>query len=154
MYDEFVERGVVKELEREDGTCSAASGPFVKGRLSRNLGFWENVLQAPEPILSIIRQGYFSVPESRLFNNQSSAKRDEEFVSQAAAELVSNGCVVEVKELPYDCNPLLVVTSHSGKKRLVVNVNQYLRIDKFKYEDMRMGLMFFEQGEITLLHLT
>ena len=90
------------------------------------------------------------MPESRFFKNQSSALKHKEFVSQAVINLVSYGCVVELKDQPFVCNPLLVVTSRSGKKRLVVNlryVNQHLQIDKFKYEDMRTGLMFFEQGE-------
>ena len=126
----------------------------VKGRLCSRLEFWEKELQSPKPVLNIVRQGYIlpfrSVPESRFFKNQSSALKHKEFVSQAVIDLVSYGCVVELKDPPFVCNPLLVVTSRSGKKRLVVNlryINQHLQIDKFKYEDMRTGLMFFEQGE-------
>lgn len=48
----------------------------------------------------------------------------------------------------HNCSPLLVVTSSSGKKRLVINlryVNRHLWKDKFKYEDMRTGLMFLRK---------
>ena len=48
------------------------------------------------------------------------------------------------------CNPLLVITNQSGKKRLVVNlrhVNRSLWKQKFKYEDLRVVMMLFEPGE-------
>ena len=91
---------------------------FVKGS---RLEFWKRKsCKAPN---SIVRQGYIlpfrSVPESRFFKNQSSALKHKEFVSQAVIDLVSYGCVVELKDPPFVCcNPLLVVTSRLGKKRL------------------------------------
>lgn len=55
---------------------SDAGGNNVKGRLRSNVGYWENVVIAPSPIISIIKQGYIlpfvSVPSSRWFQNQRS----------------------------------------------------------------------------------
>ena len=48
------------------------------------------------------------------------------------------------------CSPLSVVTNGVGKKQLVVNlqhVNGFLWKQKFKYEDLRVAMMLFEQGE-------
>eukprot|EP00731_Ephydatia_muelleri_P004368 Em0002g544a len=47
-------------------------------------------------------------------------------------------------------SPLSVVTNGVGKKRLVVNlrhVNGFLWKQKFKYEDLRVAMMLFEQGK-------
>ena len=126
----------------------------VKGRLRSRVEYWEEVVAAPSPIVSIIRQGYIlpfvSVPEGRYFTNQESALDQAAFVTQAVGELVENGCVKEVESPPVVCSPLLVVTGRSGKKWLVINlryVNKYLWKDKFKYEDIRSALLLFERGE-------
>lgn len=47
-------------------------------------------------------------------------------------------------------SPLLVVSNRHSKHRLVINlkyVNSFLKKEKFKYEDMRTGLLYFERGE-------
>lgn len=45
------------------------------------------------------------------------------------------------------CSPLVVVENKTGKKRLVINL-KYL--NRFKYEDMRTALMYFDEGGYTL----
>ncbi len=73
------------------------------------------------------------MPENKKFNNQSSAFKHEEFVSQAVLELTQNWCVRQSLDTPAVCSPLLVVKGRTGKKRLVLNlkyVNRFLWKDK------------------------
>ena len=134
--------------------CKLDTGVSVKGRLNHNLHYWESVLQAPEPILSIIRQGYIlpfvSVPEARYFKNQGSAFVHKEFVTDTVQGLLEHGCIKRVTSQPIVCSPLLVVVSNSGKKRLVINlryINYFLWKEKFKYEDMRTVLLLLEKED-------
>ena len=65
--------------------------------------------------------------------------------------VVKGQYIREVKEKPYVCSPLSVVGNSSSKKRLVVNmrhVNKFLLRRSFKYEDLRIAMMLFEQGEL------
>ena len=142
--------GVTLSYER----CQLDKGVSVKGRLSKNLKYWADTLQAPESILSIIRQGYIlpfvSVPESKFFANQKSAHENNMFVTETTQDLLDTGCIRKMHERPIVCSPLLVVVNNSGKKRLVINlryVNLFLWKEKFKYEDMRTALMLLESGD-------
>ena len=72
--------------------------------------------------------------------NQKSALEHKEFVDEAITDLLNNGCIQRVPTAPHMCSPLSVVCNSEGKKRLVVNlryINQFLKIDSFKYEDLR-----------------
>ena len=108
------------------------------------MSYWQETLQAPTPVLDWIQNRYkvplfCELPRS-VRHNQQSALDNKEFVDQAVAELLNNGCVHRVPSIPHVCSPLSVVTSPEGKQRLVINVrylNQYLRRDAFKYEDLR-----------------
>jgi hypothetical protein len=124
----------------------------VKGRLACRSDYWKSVLEVPAPVLNIITQGYIlpfvSLPVGRVFENHTSAKVHAQFVREAIRELAIGGCVKEVEVPPVVCSPLLVVTSRSGKNRLVINlkyINRHLWKDKFKYEDLRTGLLMFEK---------
>ena len=50
--------------------------PCVKGRLQANIAYWLAEVKAPEPVISIIMQGYvlpfITVPEGKWFKNHSS----------------------------------------------------------------------------------
>ena len=123
----------------------------VKGRLRASIAYWTLVLKAPEPVLSIINQGYIlpfaSVPEGKWFKNNSSALVHKGFVTETVTELLANKCVRFVSERPMVCSPLLVVIGSSGKKRLVINlryVNKFLQKFKFKYEDTKTALMLLD----------
>ena len=127
----------------------------VKGRLRGSYKFWEETLQASGPTLSIIDKGYvlplLSIPNIFKHSNHKSVFFNYDFVNQAVSELIETGCVKLHDSMPHGCSPLLVVTNPTtGKKRLVINLrhlNKYLWKDKFKYEDMRTALMYFEKGE-------
>ena len=126
----------------------------VQGRLKDNISFWEDILKPAPWILGCIKEGYklplrqlpgrFSQP------NQKSALENKEFVSQALEELQQNKCIVRVHERPYICSPLSVASNSQGKLRLVLNLrylNQYLWVDKFKYEDLRTAMQLFQRGD-------
>ena len=64
-------------------------------------------------------------------------------------ELLKGGYVERAESPPVVCSPLSVVANGVGKKRLVVNlrhVNGFLWKQKFKYEDLRVAMMLFEEG--------
>ena len=88
----------VKESVQLHERCEDDKGICVKGCLCSNYDYWETVLRAPEPILSIVRQGYvlpfLSLPEGKSFKNQKSAYMHCEFVTESVADLLKNGCKV------------------------------------------------------------
>ena len=112
----------------------------IKGRLKNNVSYWQDTLQAPAPVLDWNQNSYksplFSEPPRSVKHKQQSALANKQFVDQAVAELLNNGCVCRVSAIPHICSPLSVVTSTEGKKQLVINLryfNQYLRRDSFIY---------------------
>ena len=103
------------------------------------------------PLESLITQGYILPFMSALPPySQPSAFAESEFVDSAIAELLLGGCIKMVAEQPVVCSPLSVVVNGAGKRRLVVNlrhVNHYLKVQKFKYEDLRVAMLLFKPGE-------
>ena len=52
------------------------------------------------------------------------------------------------------CNPLSVVESTSGKKRLVLDlryVNKFLWKDKLEYEDIQTAIQMIEKGDYAII---
>ena len=126
----------------------------VQGKLKANISFWEQKLQPAPWIISCIKEGYKlplrSIPDPYIRPNQASALANKEFITQAISEMVQNRCVVKVANQPHVCSPLSVVSNSVGKQRLVINLrylNGYLWKDKFKYEDMRIAMLLFQQGD-------
>ena len=82
--------------------------------------------------------------------NQQSALDHNEFVSQALEELEQNQCIVKTQDPPHVCSPLSVVSNRQGKLRLVLNLcylNQFLWVEKFKYEDLRTAMLMFQRDD-------
>ena len=126
----------------------------VKGRLKKCLQFWESELEAPASVLSTIESGYVlplkSEPTPFSKQNQASARLNAQFVHQSVTDLLAGGCIKEVPEQPYICSPLSVVEGSGKKKRLVINLrhlNKFLWKQRFKYEDLRVAMLLFEQGD-------
>ena len=126
----------------------------VQGRLTANVKFWEQEIQAPPLILDWIRHGYklplLSLPDPFERANHKSAVVNKDFVSEAVRDLENNCCIAEVDGVPRVCSPLSVVTNSSGKKRLVIDLrylNGYLLKEKFKYEDLRLAMLMFQKGD-------
>ncbi len=129
-------------------------GVKVQGRLKTRKQFWRATLRASAWVTTIVSQGYslplLVVPPPIYRMNHQSALSEPDFVEEEIAKLVRGTCVVNCAECPWICNPLLVVANAQGKKRLVVDlryVNQFLRVDKFKYEGLELVPVLFSQGE-------
>jgi len=57
---------------------------------------------------------------------------------------------MKVQSKPEVCSPLSVLGNPEVKLRLVLNLrylNQFLHVQSFKYEDLRIAALIFEQGE-------
>ena len=126
----------------------------VQGRLKSSIGFWQEVLKAPQPVIEWVTEGYklpfLSLPPPYFRKNQKSAHLNALFVSSAIGELLDNRCIQKVANKPHVCSPLSVVASSTGKLRLVLNLrylNQFLLKDRFKYEDLRIAMQMFEPGD-------
>jgi len=129
----------------------------VQGRLKRNILFWSKVLMAPAPVIDWIQNGYRLplqfMPTPFEQGNHKSTLDHIDFVTESVQELLNNRCVREVVAKPTICSPLSVVANHSGKYRLVLNLrhlNQFLRKDHFKYEDLRIATLMFERGDFLM----
>ena len=90
-----------------------------------------------------IRDGYKLplqfMPSPLEQGNHKSALGHCGFVTESVQEWIKNRCAREAQEKPLVCNPLSVIANREGKLRLVLNLrhlNQYLRKDHFKYEDL------------------
>ena len=154
LFEDFVEVGSsVHDFEIESGNSVPSTKCNVKGRLRAHVGFWEDI-QAPAFIIDCIKAGYkipfYVTPAGASFKNNHSALQHAEFVYEAILELVSTYRVVEVAKSHLKIiNPLSVSVQSCGKKRLTLDlryINQHVFKQKFKFEDWREVLDFFEKG--------
>lgn len=127
------------------------SSKGVKGSLKKHIQYWKEI-GASEFILDTISDGYIipfsSNPPSMCFKNNKSAFNNHEFVDTAIADLVNNGCAIQVPFKPYVVSPLSVATQKSGKKRLILDLsvlNKFVRKDKFKFEDWKVATQLFSK---------
>ena len=125
----------------------------LKGRLRAHVFFWEDI-HVPAFIIDCIKEGYkipfFGTPSGTSFKNDPSALQHAEFVYEAILELVSTNRVAQVAKSHLKIINLLSVSVQScGKKRLILDlryVDQHIFKQKFKFEDWRVALDFFEKG--------
>lgn len=139
-------------------SCSSGDSPregsvCVKGRLKDHLSFW-HAIKANQWVISIIRDGYalpfVELPPRKQMENHKSAADEKEFVAEQVKELLLTGCVTEVDCADIHIVSPLGVVKNSVKKRLILDlrfVNKYLRIPKFKYEDIRTARDIFALGD-------
>ena len=88
------------------------------------------------------------LPESVILPNNRSARDHSSFVDEAVLELLSSGRVIQVVDAPVVVNPLSVSVQPSGKKRLILDlrhVSKCLKKYRFKYENWRVALTYFEK---------
>jgi len=134
------------EFERNEPVNS------VVGRLRKNILFWKKDLLASNFVLSIIEFGYYMPflehpPLCHTKNNKSSLKHPG-FIEQAINALLEKGCIIELEDRPYCCNPLTV--AERPKLRLVIDlrhVNKYIKTTKFRYEDLSTLSEMFKEGD-------
>ena len=58
-----------------------------------------------------------------------------------------------VDTVPYICSPLSIVVGPADKKQLVLNLrnlNQFLRKDKFKFEDIKTAMQMLVAGDFMI----
>ena len=123
----------------------------VKEKLRENVSFYQSI-GAPDFVLNVIRNGYrlpfVNFPDSVVLPNNRSARDHSSFVDEALLELPSSGRVIQVVDAPFVINPLSVSFQPSRKKRLILDlrhVNKCLKKYRFKYEDWRVALSYFEK---------
>ena len=127
--------------------------PPVKGRLAKNIKFWEGINAGPW-VLRIIKEGYalpfINEPEPADFKNNASAHKHSDFVTSEIKELLSSGRIREVsREEVHVINPL-TVADNGNKLRLILDcryINQHLQIPKFKCEDIRTIRDLFQKDD-------
>lgn len=124
----------------------------VKGSLSKHITFWENI-GCSEFVLNTLKEGYiipFVKTPPRMFSkNNRSASINDKFVDDAVAELVNTGAVKNIPFKPFVVSPLSVASNRSGKHRLILDLsmlNKYIRKDRFKFEDWKVAIQYFEKG--------
>ena len=95
--------------------------------------------------MGVIREGYkipvVSLPPPKHSDNNFSAIKEKDFVSEAILDLLKMNCIEELDEAPDIVNPLSVSTQSSGKERLILelrHVNLYVCKQKFKCEDLNL----------------
>ena len=163
--DELIRESVQSELDNSSDTkgnvedkLDSDLGPRseltnVKGRLAERLAFWQ-YMGASDFILEVIGKGYalpfVKEPEPAVFGNNQSAKNHPDFVTSEIFRLLDQGCVKEVtRGEVHTINPLSV--ADNGKKlRLILDlryINKHLRVQKFKYEDLRTFQNLFSKGD-------
>ena len=114
-------------------------------------------MQASNFILSTIHNGYkipfLSTPPRFWYKNNRSSLDNCDFVTEAIQDLIQDEKITEVNSSDLsniNFNPLSVSIQPCGKvKRLILDlrlVNQHLYKFKFKYEDYKKALEYFEAG--------
>ena len=136
------------------GTILGQGTDELNPRLRQAQSFWKETLQASGLIMDWILTRYklplLCAPTPFVQGNHRSSLEHAGFVTVAVQELMANRCIKKVSEKPFVCSPLSVVVNSEGKQRLVLNLkhlNQFLRKDKFKYEDLRVALLMFQKGD-------
>ena len=139
---------IPRDVRDFDFEMKCKGNKSVVGRLKNSSYFWKNNLQVSEFIQKIIDEGYLipftSAPPPFFAKNNKSSIDNSTFVLEAIESLLSKGCISEVFDIPKCCNPLTVADRNS-KLRLVLDlrhVNQYVKVQKFKYEDLKHFLSF------------
>lgn len=115
---------------------------IFKGRLRAHISFLD-IIGASPWVVVIIHNGYclpFLEQPGNFFSNHTSARDNAVFVCSEIDKLLSSGALLEVEKTNlYICSPLSVITSFSGKQRLILDlryVNKHLWVINFKYEDI------------------
>ena len=160
----------VLDLDPSSATCADCfildaikdSGPLavdltyssisVRGRLRKFVDFWRT-LEVSQFILNVIMQGYkipfFQLPTPFAKRNNTSARENSAFVSQAVNDLLRLDLIEELACKPNIINPLSVSTRSSGKQRLILDlrhVNQFIYKQKFKCEDLSVATQIFSRN--------
>ena len=145
FFDSLAEVKEQYEFPINDSTCG-------KGKLRENVNFYK-AIGASSFIISVIKDGcklpfIYTPPSVQLHNNRSAIVHSS-FVGEAVTELLNSGRIRELNAPPFVINPLSVSVQPCGKKRLILDlryVNKCLKKFRFKCEDWKIALSYFEKG--------
>ena len=117
------------------------------------MSFWQRI-KANKWVTTIIKDGYaipfVELPPTRVMEDHKSAVDDKQLVREQIKELLSAGCITEANLSEVHVVSPLGVVKNSVKKRLILDltyVTHFLRIPKFKYEDIRTTRDIFTPGD-------
>ena len=103
--------------------CSANAQVSLKGRLKNHFDYWENVIGTNTVVTSVIKAGckipFTYTPQKAYFQNNKSALRKSDFVTDYIKDLLANKLVKQANKIPHDISPLSVAETSAGKKRLI-----------------------------------
>ena len=140
-------------FNKGEAAYSSSSCHSVRGHLKVHISFWRR-LQASAFILSTIHDGYkipFLSTSPRFWCKDNRSSLDNcDFVTEAIQDLIQDEKITEANSSDLsNINPLSVSIQPCGKKRLILDlrlINQHLDKFKFKYEDYKKALEYFEAG--------
>ena len=90
------------------------------------------------------------VPEPAEFSNNASARKNSDFVTSEISELLSSERIREVSRNDIHIINPLSVADNGDKLRLILDlrhINQFLRVPKIKFEDIRTVRDLFQLGD-------
>ena len=130
-------------LESPSSNMTNEYTPNMKGRLKENISFWEEI-GASSWVLSILKDGYalpfISEADPKIFQNNVSALRNKEFLTNEILDLLNSGRVREVSQNEIEVLNPPKVADNGQKLRLVSDcrhINSFLRVPRFKCDDIR-----------------
>eukprot|EP00111_Clytia_hemisphaerica_P022459 TCONS_00066021-protein len=128
----------------------------IAGKISKFSKFWEDELKTPFPLMDTVKNGYKlpfeCTPPPFYAKNNASSLKNKDFVETSINELLIEGRIKQVKEVPFCVNPLTVVEKNS-KLRLVLDlrhINSYIQPPKFKYEDLKTAAEILDQNDFMI----
>lgn len=142
------------KISGEESTKSSNVEVMVSpvGRLNKEIEKWVEITDDTY-ILDVIKHGYQlplkDNPPGIVLRNNRSARNNITFVREEVKNLLERGVVSQVSEVPKVVNPLTVAYNKKGKPRLVLDcrhINHFLHTFKFKYEDIKLAEVMFENG--------
>lgn len=129
--------------EYDENTLNNLGKISVKGRLKKNISFWESI-HANKTVFETISHGYkipfVETPVQAFFQNNKTALLHAEFVEKSINDLVDTGAVKECDSKPHVVSPLSVSINAKGKKRLILDlryVNSHVYKDPIRFDDWR-----------------
>ena len=137
-----------KHLSSDNTLFSSAVGR-LKAQAShlKNAGASEYIYDV---VCNSFKWPFRQIPKAAILRNNKSALDNLDFVSSELGSLLTKQCISEVTYIPRVVNPLTVLISCSGKKRLVLDC-RHINLDLFNFKCCFKGKsvarQLFSQGD-------
>jgi hypothetical protein len=161
---DFVWADVLPQAEL-DQLYQPPAAEFKAGLGFDNKEFWRELAGGNTEVGHWVSQGYSELVQSKVpvivrSNNSNTGGENEAFVTEAVAELVRVGAVLDVTDLKHDpgavraiCS-LTVAVQASGERRLCWNgrpVNPYMPNTSFKMEQAEKAARMMRKGDFMMV---